>query len=97
MSRDCSGVTNVVTGFGEIVGTELTKSPDVMKIALHPRFRPARSENWRQNPWHHESLTLELGGKSPTSSWTTPISPRRSDGINACYLNNGQACMRLRA
>jgi Aldehyde dehydrogenase family len=28
------GVINVVTGFGEVVGTELTKSPDIQKIAF---------------------------------------------------------------
>src|SRR5258707_181724 len=52
------GVINVVTGLGEVVGTELTKSPDIQKIAF---------------------------------TGSTPIG--NLVAINACYMNNGQACI----
>src|ERR1700686_1316365 len=43
------GVINFVSGLGEVVGTELTKSPDI-KRSRSPVRR--RSENWsRRTPW----------------------------------------------
>src|SRR5258706_15314357 len=87
------GVINVVTGNGEVVGTELTQSPDIKKIVFTGstqigKLVPKNSLDTMKR------LTLELGGKSPNiilddADFSTAIPM----AINACYLNNGQACI----
>ena len=49
------GVVNVVTGLGNIVGTELTRSPDVQKIAFTGRCRTHARAATR----HERDLVLE--------------------------------------
>src|SRR5260221_12571690 len=58
------GVINVVTGLGEVVGTELTKSPDIQKIAFTGSTQIGKlvAKNSLDTM---KRLTLELGGKSP--------------------------------
>jgi aldehyde dehydrogenase (NAD+) len=58
------GVINFVTGLGEVVGTELTKSPDVQKIAFTGSTQIGKlvAKNSLDTM---KRLTLELGGKSP--------------------------------
>src|ERR1700677_4993855 len=57
------GVINFVTGLGEVVGTELTKSPDVQKIAFTGSTQIGKlvAKNSLDTM---KRLTLELGGKS---------------------------------
>src|SRR6202044_42199 len=57
------GVINFVTGLGEVVGTELTSSPDVAKIAFTGSTQIGKlvSKNALETM---KRLTLELGGKS---------------------------------
>src|SRR5258707_6155881 len=87
------GVINVVTGLGEVVGTELTKSPDVQKIAFTGSTQIGKlvAKNSLDTM---KRLTLELGGKSPNiildDAYLSTAIPM---AINACYLNNGQACI----
>src|ERR1700685_1495306 len=87
------GVINVLTALGEVVGTELTQSPDIQKIAFTGSTQIGKlvAKNSLNTM---KRLTLELGGKSPNLilddadlSTATPMA------INACYLNNGQACI----
>ncbi len=73
------GVINFVTGLGEVVGTELTKSPDIQKIAFTGSTQIGK---------------LVAGGKSPNiilddADFSTAIPM----AVAACYLNNGQACI----
>jgi len=58
------GVINVVTGLGEVVGTELTQSPDIQKIAFTGSTQIGKlvAKNSLDTM---KRLTLELGGKSP--------------------------------
>jgi len=87
------GVINFVTGLGEVVGTELTKSPDIQKIAFTGSTQVGKlvAKNALDTM---KRLTLELGGKSPNviledADFSTAIPM----AVNACYLNNGQACI----
>src|SRR6201988_4895327 len=87
------GVINFVTGLGEIVGTELTKSPDIQKIAFTGSTQIGKlvAKNSLDTM---KRLTLELGGKSPNlilddADFSTAIPM----AVAACYLNNGQACI----
>src|SRR6202012_2235441 len=84
---------NVVTGLGEVVGTELTKSPDIQKIAFTGSTQIGKLVA-RNSLETMKRLTLELGGKSPNiilddADFSTAIPM----AIAACYLNNGQACI----
>src|ERR1700743_1072347 len=87
------GVINVGTGLGEVVGTELTKSPDIQKIAFTGSTQIGKlvAKNSLDTM---KRLTLELGGKSPNiilddADFSTAIPM----AVAACYLNNGQACI----
>src|SRR6201998_2673373 len=87
------GVINVVTGLGEVVGTELTKSADIQKIAFTGSTQIGKlvAKNSLDSM---KRFTLELGGKSPNvilddADFSTAIPM----AVGACYLNNGQACI----
>jgi aldehyde dehydrogenase (NAD+) len=58
------GVINFVTGLGEVVGTELTRNPDIQKIAFTGSTQIGKlvAKNSLDTM---KRLTLELGGKSP--------------------------------
>src|SRR6266576_3224807 len=87
------GVINVVTGLGEVVGTELTKSPDIQKIAFTGSTQIGKlvAKNSLDTM---KRFTLELGGKSPNIILDdADLSTAIPMAINACYLNNGQACI----
>ena len=87
------GVINVVTGLGEVVGTELTKSPDIQKIAFTGSTQIGKlvAKNALDTM---KRLTLELGGKSPNIILDdADLATAIPMAINACYLNNGQACI----
>jgi aldehyde dehydrogenase (NAD+) len=59
-----AGVINVVTGLGEIVGTALTQSPDIQKIAFTGSTQIGKLVA-KKSLDTMKRLTLELGGKSP--------------------------------
>ena len=88
-----AGVINFVTGLGEVVGTELTTSPDVAKIAFTGSTRIGKlvAKNALDTM---KRFTLELGGKSANiildDADFAKVIPM---AVNACYLNNGQACI----
>ena len=93
IAAGCTGVINVVTGLGEVVGTELTKSPDIQKIAFTGSTQIGKlvAKNSLDTM---KRLTLELGGKSPNIILDdADLSTAIPMAINACYLNNGQACI----
>jgi aldehyde dehydrogenase (NAD+) len=88
-----AGVINVVTGLGEVVGTELTQSPDIQKVAFTGSTQIGKlvAKNSLDTM---KRLTLELGGKSPNIILDdADLSTAIPMAINACYLNNGQACI----
>jgi len=87
------GVINFVTGLGEIVGAELTHSPDVDKIAFTGSTQIGKLVA-RNALDTMKRFTLELGGKSPNIILDdADFSKAIPMAVNACYLNNGQACI----
>src|ERR1700743_189433 len=87
------GVINVVTGLGEVVGTELTKSPDIQKIAFTGSTQIGKLVA-RNALDTMKRLTLELGGKSPNIIRDdATFCPAFRMAVAASYQNNGQACI----
>jgi aldehyde dehydrogenase (NAD+) len=87
------GVFNVVNGLGDVVGAEISISPDIAKIsftgstAVGKTILKAGAETLKR-------VTLELGGKSPSIvlddadlEVVVPLA------IDAGFINSGQACL----
>src|SRR5580692_5993543 len=88
-----AGVINFVTGLGEVVGAELTTNPDVAKIAFTGSTRIGKlvAKNALDTM---KRFTLELGGKSANIILDdADFAKAIPMAVNACYLNNGQACI----
>jgi aldehyde dehydrogenase (NAD+) len=88
-----AGLFNVVNGRGEVVGAEITASPDIAKISFTGSTAVGK-EILRGAADTMKRVTLELGGKSPTIilddadfAKAIPLS------LEAGFLNSGQACI----
>jgi aldehyde dehydrogenase (NAD+) len=88
-----AGVFNVVTGRGDVVGTEITGHPDVAKISFTGSTAVGKAI-LRAGAETMKRITLELGGKSPTVilddanlAQATPLA------LGAGFMNSGQACI----
>jgi len=86
------GVINFVNGLGDVVGAEITRNPDISKIAFTGSTTVGKIIA-KGAVDSMKRVTLELGGKSPSIilddanlEETIPIA------IFAAYLNSGQAC-----
>lgn len=87
------GVINFVNGLGEVVGTELTNSPDVAKIAFTGSTQIGKLVA-KSALDTMKRLTLELGGKSANVILDdADFAKAIPMAVNACFLNNGQACI----
>lgn len=87
-----SGVYNVVTGPGGIVGQALVDHPDVDMISLTGDTLTGQ-EIMRRAAAHTKRLTLELGGKSPNIVFADADLDRAVDGvISAIFYRSGQVC-----
>ncbi|HZZ95137.1 MAG TPA: aldehyde dehydrogenase family protein [Usitatibacter sp.] len=87
------GVVNFVTGLGEVVGAELTRHPDVAKIAF-TGSTPIGKLVAKSSLDTMKRFTLELGGKSANIILDdADFSKAIPMAVNACFLNNGQACI----
>jgi aminobutyraldehyde dehydrogenase len=87
-----SGVVNVVTGRGSVVGTRLAEHPDVAMIALTGSVNSGRAVAHGAA----ESLKrvhLELGGKAPVLVFPDANLPAVASALRvAGYWNSGQEC-----
>jgi aldehyde dehydrogenase (NAD+) len=87
------GVINFVTGLGEVVGPELTNSPDIAKIAFTGSTQIGKLVA-KSALDTMKRFTLELGGKSANVILDdADFAKAIPMAVNACYLNNGQACI----
>jgi aldehyde dehydrogenase (NAD+) len=68
-----AGVFNLVNGDGPTVGAALASHPEVDMVSFTGSTR-AGIEVARNAAPTVKRVHQELGGKSPTSSWTTPTS-----------------------
>ncbi|AKT42718.1 aldehyde dehydrogenase family protein [Chondromyces crocatus] len=87
------GLFNIVNGRGDVVGTELTRHPDIGKIsftgstAVGKTIARGAAETMKR-------VTLELGGKSPNVllddadfAQAIPLA------VMSAFMNSGQACL----
>lgn len=88
-----AGVVNIVTGRGDIVGTELSTHPDVAKIsftgstAVGKIIQHAATDTMKR-------IHLALSGKSASIILDdADLAKAVPLALNAAFMNNGQACV----
>jgi aldehyde dehydrogenase (NAD+) len=87
------GVVNIVNGRGDIVGTEITRNPDVSKVSFTGSTAVGKTI-LREATATLKRVTLELGGKSPHILLDdADLSKAIPFALTAGFLNNGQACI----
>jgi aldehyde dehydrogenase (NAD+) len=88
-----AGVFNIVTGRGEVVGTEITSHPDVAKISFTGSTAVGKAI-LRAGAATMKRITLELGGKSPTVILDDAnLAQAIPLALAAGFINSGQACI----
>src|SRR5476651_2208876 len=86
------GVVNFINGLGDVVGTELTRNPDISKIAFTGSTAVGKIIA-KGAVDSMKRVTLELGGKSPSIILDDAnLEETIPTAIFAAYLNSGQAC-----
>jgi aldehyde dehydrogenase (NAD+) len=88
-----AGVFNIVTGRGEVVGTEIVSHPDVAKISFTGSTAVGKAI-LRAGAETMKRITLELGGKSPTVILDDAnLAQAIPLALGAGFMNSGQACI----
>jgi aldehyde dehydrogenase (NAD+) len=86
------GVINFVNGLGDVVGAEITRNPDISKIAFTGSTAVGKIIA-KGAVDSMKRVTLELGGKSPSIILDDAnLEETIPTAIFAAYLNSGQAC-----
>src|SRR5579862_1460224 len=86
------GLLNVVTGLGNVVGSELVRNPDVAKISFTGSVAVGEMI-MRDGAKTLKRVTLELGGKSPTILLDdAALDQAIPSALVMAFLNSGQAC-----
>ncbi|WP_245883182.1 aldehyde dehydrogenase family protein [Streptomyces hyaluromycini] len=87
------GVFNIVTGRGDVVGSAITRHPDVAKISFTGSTAVGKII-FREAAETMKSLTLELGGKSPSIILDdADLEEAVTGALMAGFANSGQACV----
>jgi len=87
------GIINFVTGFGNVVGVELTANPDVSKISFTGSTAVGKSIA-KTAADTMKRVTLELGGKSPNIILDDADLERAIPiAVYGAYMNSAQACI----
>jgi aldehyde dehydrogenase (NAD+) len=87
------GLYNVVTGRGDIVGSELVRNPSVAKISFTGSGAVGKSI-MRDGAATMKRVTLELGGKSPTILMDDAVLEKAiPTALGIAFVNSGQACV----
>ncbi|KQV89865.1 aldehyde dehydrogenase [Massilia sp. Root351] len=88
-----AGVFNIVNGRGDVVGAELSAHPDINKISFTGSTLVGKTIA-RTAVDTMKRVTLELGGKSANLLLDDADFEKAVPmAIQACYMNNGQACI----
>jgi aldehyde dehydrogenase (NAD+) len=87
------GVINIVTGRGDVVGTTISRHPDIPRISFTGSTAVGKII-LREAVETLKRVTLELGGKSPSiilddANFQTSIFM----ALHAGFVNSGQACV----
>ncbi len=86
------GVINFVNGLGDVVGAEITRNPDISKIAFTGSTAVGKIIA-KGAVDSMKRVTLELGGKSPNIILDDAnLEETIPTAIFAAFLNSGQAC-----
>jgi aldehyde dehydrogenase (NAD+) len=86
------GVINFVNGLGDVVGAEITRNPDISKIAFTGSTTVGKIIA-KGAVDSMKRVTLELGGKSPSIILDDAnLEETIPTAIFAAFLNSGQAC-----
>ena len=87
------GVFNIVNGLGNVVGAEITKSPDIAKISFTGSTMVGKTIA-RDGAETIKRITLELGGKSANIIMEdADLSVAIPQSLGLAYMNSGQACI----
>jgi aldehyde dehydrogenase (NAD+) len=87
------GVFNVVTGRGDVVGTTISRHPDIAKISFTGSTEVGKII-MRDASETLKSLTLELGGKSPSIILDDAnLEEAVTAALGIGFVNSGQACV----
>ncbi len=87
------GVLNIVNGYGHVVGTALTQSPDIAKISFTGSTATGRTI-LRAAAETFKRVTLELGGKGPQILLDdADLGQAIPHILTSAFRNSGQACI----
>ncbi|HEY2651198.1 MAG TPA: aldehyde dehydrogenase family protein, partial [Solirubrobacteraceae bacterium] len=87
------GVFNIVTGRGEVVGTAISRHPDVAKISFTGSTAVGKII-FRESADTLKRLTLELGGKSPSIILDdADLEQAVAGALQVGFVNSSQACV----
>jgi len=87
-----AGVFNLVNGVGPVVGSALSKHPDVQMMSFTGSTRAGTAVT-RDASDTVKRVTLELGGKSPNLVFADcDLEERVTQSVAECMLNTGQSC-----
>ena len=87
------GLINVVTGYGDEVGTAIIESDEVKKVSF-TGSEIGGSRVATTAAKHVKPVTLELGGKSPQIVFRDADLENAINGImSGIFLSNGQSCV----
>ena len=86
------GVFNLVNGVGPLVGSALSKHPDVQMMSFTGSTRAGTAVT-RDASDTVKRVTLELGGKSPNLVFADcNLEERVTQSVAECMFNTGQSC-----
>lgn len=87
------GVFNIVSGFGNVVGAELSRHPDIAKVTFTGSTAVGR-EILRSAADTFKRVTLELGGKGPNIILEDAnLDVAIPAVLRMGFINSGQACI----
>ncbi|UWQ26819.1 aldehyde dehydrogenase family protein (plasmid) [Leisingera aquaemixtae] len=87
-----AGVFNLVHGEGPVVGTALSRHPDVSMMSFTGSTRGGVAVT-RDAAETVKKVALELGGKSPNLVFADcDLETAIAEGVEACFINTGQSC-----
>jgi acyl-CoA reductase-like NAD-dependent aldehyde dehydrogenase len=90
-----TGVFNLVTGTGPVVGEAIAGHPGVDMVSFTGSTRAGRRVSELASATV-KPVAMELGGKSPNVILDdADLSKAIPDGVGKCYLNSGQTCSAL--
>ena len=87
-----AGVFNMVQGEGPVVGSALSRHPDIQMMSFTGSTRAGKAVT-QDSAETIKRVTLELGGKSPNLVFADcDLQERVRGSVQECMLNTGQSC-----